>query len=251
MREVLTGVDFGVLINCAAQTNVDRCETHPEEAFALNAEAPGVLAEVCERKGAKLVHISTDYVFDGEQAEPYSEDDPAKPISIYGESKRAGEQRVLAVSDRHLVARVSWVFGPDRPSFIDWAVQRAREHDHVEAVADKFSTPSYTVDLADMLQRLMRNANAAGVVHVTNSGRCSWHEYAQWAIDCCRAEGIPLMAETVGKATLADMKNFIARRPVHTTLSTAKYTALTGHTPRHWREAVADYVRDKFASATA
>ena len=244
LHETLGLAGFDVLINCAAQTNVDRCETHPDEAFSLNAEAPGLLAEICEGKGAKLVHISTDYVFDGAKTEPYTEDDPANPISVYGESKRAGEQRVLAVSDRHLVARVSWVFGPDRPSFIDWAIQRAREDERVEAVADKFSAPSYTIDLAGMLQRLITNEAAVGLVHVANSGRCSWQEYAQWAVDCCRAEGIPVRAGTVGKISLADMKNFIARRPVHTTLSTAKYTGLTGETPRHWREAVADYVRD-------
>ena len=86
-----------VLINCAAQTNVDRCETHPEEAFALNAEAPRVLAEICLTKGARLIHISTDYVFDGNNAEPYTEEDEAQPISVYGESKREGEKRVLAV----------------------------------------------------------------------------------------------------------------------------------------------------------
>ena len=249
LRETLGALKFDVLINCAAQTNVDRCEAEREEAFALNGEAPGILAEICQGKGAKLVHISTDYVFDGRNPDPYGEDDPAEPISVYGASKLAGEQSVLAVSDRHLVARVSWVFGPDRPSFIDWAVQRAREHDHVEAVADKFSTPSYTLDLADMLQRLIANELAAGVVHVTNSGCCSWQEYAQWALDCCREQGVELKAATVGKITLADMKNFVAQRPVHTILSTAKYERLTGHTPRHWHEAVADFVRTKFAAA--
>jgi dTDP-4-dehydrorhamnose reductase len=131
---------------------------------------------------------------------------------------------------------------------VDWAIQRAREHDRVEAVADKFSTPSYTLDLGEMLQRLIANEEAAGVVHLTNGGSCSWQEYAQWAIDCCQAEGMALRANVVGKISLADMKNFVARRPVHTTLATAKYERLTGHQPRHWRDAVADFVRTKFAS---
>jgi dTDP-4-dehydrorhamnose reductase len=248
MRETLDALSFDVLINCAAQTNVDRCETHPDEAFQLNGDAPGVLAEICSRKGAKLVHISTDYVFDGVKQDPYSESDPANPISVYGESKRAGEQRVLENSDQHLVARVSWVFGPDRPSFIDWAVQRAQEQDQIEAVADKFSAPSYTADLADMLQRLLASDGAAGVFHLANSGSCSWQQYAQWAMKCCEANGVALKAKTVGSITLADMKNFIARRPVYTTLSTAKYAALTGHTPRHWHDAVADYIPRKFAT---
>ena len=244
MRETLGALDFDVLINCAAQTNVDRCETHQDEAFLLNGEAPGVLAEICSARNAKLVHISTDYVFDGAKAEPYTEDDPAEPISVYGESKRVGEERVLAVSGKHVVARVSWVFGPDRPSFVDWAIGRAREHDEVQAIADKFSTPSYTVDLAGMIRRLIAEPNAAGIVHLTNAGACSWQEYAQWAVDRCAAEGIPMKTTVVGKSRLADMKSFIARRPVHTILSSARYTRLTGHSPRHWHDAVAEYVRE-------
>lgn len=243
VRATLGALDFDVLINSAAQTNVDRCETHPDEAFQLNAEAPRVLAEICTSKGAKLVHISTDYVFDGEKREAYTEQDAANPISVYGESKRAGEQSVLEVSDRHLVARVSWVFGPDRPSFIDWAMQQAREKDHVEAIGDKFSTPSYTVDLAEMLDRLMSHDDAAGIYHATNGGACAWQEYAQHAIDCCIAEGVPMKAREVAAVPLASMEKFIARRPLHTTLSTAKYTSVTGHTPRGWQEAVAEYVR--------
>ena len=248
VRETLGAVEFGVLINCAAQTNVDRCETHSDEAFQLNAEAPRVLAEICTQKGAKLVHISTDYVFDGEKREPYTEDDAAEPVSVYGRSKRAGEERVLEVSDRHLVARVAWVFGPDRPSFVDWAIQQARDHERVAAVADKFATPTYTLDAADMLGRLMTHDGAAGIFHLTNGGGCSWREYAQWAIDCCIANDVALKARQIDGVPLASMEKFVARRPLHTMLSTAKYTRLTGHTPRPWHEAVAEFVHAKFAA---
>src|SRR5438105_11188018 len=146
-------LSFDLLINCAAFTNVDLCESKREEAFAINAEAPKMLAEICRHKNAKLIHFSTDYVFDGEKREPYAEIDPAKPISVYGESKRAGEENVSAVQDRNLVIRVSWVFGPDRPSFLDAIIKRAREEEEIDAVADKFSTPTYTRDLAGMLSR--------------------------------------------------------------------------------------------------
>src|SRR5437762_3689307 len=111
-------LDFDVLINCAAFTNVDLCETEREQAFRINAEAPRVLGKICREKNAKLVHVSTDYVFDGEKREPYTEQDEPRPISVYAESKRAGEENVLAVEDRHLIVRVSWVFGPHRPSFV-------------------------------------------------------------------------------------------------------------------------------------
>ena len=243
VREKVTALDFGVLINCAAFTNVDLCETQRDQAFKINAEAPRVLAEICREKKAKLIHFSTDYVFDGEKREPYTEDDVAKPISVYGESKREGEKLVLHTQDRHLVVRVSWVFGPDRPSFVDGVIKRARENEHVEAIADKFSAPTYTRDIAQVLPQFFEN-DVSGLLHFANAGECSWQEYAQFSLDCCRSLGIPLKAKTVGALKLSDMKNWIARRPVYSVLSTTKYIAITGSTPRGWRDAVGDYVRE-------
>ncbi|MDQ6656012.1 MAG: dTDP-4-dehydrorhamnose reductase [Verrucomicrobiota bacterium] len=243
MKRTLAAAEFDILINCAAQTNVDRCEMHREEAFAINAEAPRLLAEICAGKGARLIHISTDYVFDGAGRGPYREEDEARPISVYGESKLAGEQRVLTVSDRHLVARVSWVFGPDRPSFVDWVIAQAREKDAVSAVADKISTPTYTLDIAQMLQPFFNSETDGGIIHLANRGACSWQEYGQWALDCCTEIGLPLRARTVDPITLSDMKNFIAPRPVYTVLATDKFERLTGIAPRDWHEAVADYLR--------
>ena len=250
-------LDFDVLINAAAFTNVDLCETEREQAFQINADAPRLVAEVCRDKNAKLIHISTDYVFDGEKREPYTEEDEARPISVYGESKRAGEEDVLAVQDRsasakttmdrHLVVRVSWVFGPERPSFIDAMIKRAREEEHIDAVADKFSTPTFTHDIAEMVSRFFDVDVPGGILHFANNGECSWQEYAQHALDCCRASGISLKAKTVGPAKIADMKNWTARRPVYSVLSTAKYAKLTSVTPRSWRDAVADYIERSYS----
>jgi dTDP-4-dehydrorhamnose reductase len=242
---VISGLQFEVLINAAGFTNVDLAETERDQAFLVNAEAPRVLAEICRDRGAKLIHISTDYVFDGTKTEPYTEEDPPRPISSYGESKLAGEESVLAVDDRHIVARVSWVFGPDRPSFIDQMIDRARQHHTIAAVADKVSAPTYTRDIANMLMDV--HEDATGLLHVANSGQCTWQEYAQHAIDCCHAAGIPLEAKHVGPAKMSDMKSWIARRPVHTVLSTAKYERLTGKSPRSWRDAVAEYIREYVA----
>ena len=241
VRSALAATKFELLINCAALTNVDYCESHREEAFVVNAEAPRLLAEIANEKSARLVHFSTDYVFDGKKTDPYVEGDKAVPLSVYGESKLEGEDRVLEVSSQHLVIRLSWVFGPDKPSFIDQIIQRAREKDVVTAVADKFSAPTFTIDVAGWL-RLVVEKNANGILHLTNNGGCSWQEWAQYAIDVCRSRGLPLKAERVEAASLGDMKNFVAQRPVHTVLSTAKFTALTGVQPRHWREAVAEYI---------
>jgi dTDP-4-dehydrorhamnose reductase len=239
-------LEFDVLINAAAFTNVDLTESQPKRAFAINSEAPKQLAEICSRKKAKLIHFSTDYVFDGEKRQPYSEADVAKPISVYGESKRAGEQNVLAVENRHLVVRVSWVFGPDRPSFIDAMIKRARQEENIDAVADKFSTPTYTSDIAEMLPQFFDVDVPGGVLHFANSGECSWQEYAQHALDSCQASGVSLKARTVKPLKLTDMKSWVARRPVYSVLSTAKYAKLTGVSPRSWRDAVADYIERSY-----
>jgi dTDP-4-dehydrorhamnose reductase len=242
VRGTLGGMNFDVLINAAGFTNVDACETERDRAFQINAAAPGILAEICNEKEAKLIHFSTDYVFDGQKRAPYTEDDPANPISAYGESKLAGEKSVLAVEDGHLVVRVSWVFGPDRPSFVDAMVKRAQQEEKIDAIADKFSTPTYTHDIAHMLPQFFDRGVAGGILHFANAGKCSWQEYAQWALDCCYDAGIPLNGRTVGALKMSEMTNWLARRPVYSVLSTAKYSGLTGTTSRAWREAVADYI---------
>jgi len=244
LREALATLDFDLLINCAALTNVDYCESHRAEAFLINAEAPGVLAETCRKKRAKLIHFSTDYVFDGERSTPYREDDAAAPLSVYGESKLGGERAVLDVSEEALVVRVSWVFGPDRPSFVDQVIRRAREHDQVAAVSDKISTPTYTFDIAQSLAATWENG---GLLHLANEGACSWQEYAQHALDCCTAGGLKLKSNHVDPLKLRDMTNFMARRPVYTVLSTDRFAQLSGFRPRSWREAVAAYVKDHVA----
>jgi dTDP-4-dehydrorhamnose reductase len=242
VRRTLDAMNFDVLINAAAFTNVDACETERERALLINGEAPGVLAQICNAKDAKLIHFSTDYVFDGEKRVPYKEEDEANPISLYGQSKLAGERSVLAGENGHLVVRVSWVFGPDRPSFIDAMIKRAQQDENVDAVSDKFSTPTYTDDIAGMLPQFFDRGVGGGILHFASAGKCSWREYAQWALDCCRDAGVSLKVRTVGAVELADMTNWTARRPVYSVLSTGKYWELTGTAPRPWREAVADYI---------
>jgi dTDP-4-dehydrorhamnose reductase len=242
IRAALEPLDFGVLVNCAAQTNVDRCETHPEEATALNADAVRIMAGICATKGARLIQISTDYVFDGAKQTPYTEEDAAEPISHYGESKRAGEIAALETSERNLVARVSWVFGPDRPSFVDSILERARTEANIAAVADKIAVPTYSLDAALLLRPLLFDIPTGGVVHLCNAGSCTWQEYGQHALDCAIAAGDQLKATTVDPQKMSDIKAFIARRPPNTAMATEKLARLTGTVPREWREAVREYV---------
>lgn len=244
LDRALGGVDFDALVNCAALTNVDYCETHPEEAFAVNAAAVRRIAELCARRKARCIHISTDYVFDGAKRTPYTETDEPNPLSVYGKSKRQGELELLEVSGQHLAARVSWVFGPDRPSFIDQILSRARETDQLQAIGDKWSTPSYTRDLVEWLRLLLWTHPAEGIIHLCQSGCCTWQEYGQYALDCADKEGIPLKGRKVAFQAMADLKAFIAQRPIYTPLNTHRFAALTGVTPRPWQEAVAEYVRE-------
>jgi dTDP-4-dehydrorhamnose reductase len=245
IRDRLGALDFEVLVNCAAITNVDRCEREPEESFRINSTAVATMAELCARKKARCIHISTDYVFDGTKRTPYVEEDEPRPISKYGESKWSGEKSVLAVSAENLVVRVSWVFGPDRPSFLDQILQRALKEERLEAIADKISVPTYTLDAAEMLWRVLERPEIAGILHVCNAGECTWQEYGQHALDCAAAAGMPLRARTVEPITLAEMKSFVARRPEYTALWPAKYANLTGSVARSWKEAVDDYVRSQ------
>jgi dTDP-4-dehydrorhamnose reductase len=248
LEAVLGAIEFDTLVNCAALTNVDYCENHPEEAFKINGEAANEVALLCEQKGARCLHISTDYVFDGHSPKPCVEGDAAQPISVYGESKRLGEEAVLAAGARHWVVRVSWVFGPDRPSFVDQVISRALKEEQVDAVNDKWSSPTYTVDAATLLRPFLRRVEGGGLLHLANTGACTWQEYGQHALNCAAAAGLPLKTLSVGGVPMSSIKAFVAKRPVHTVLDTSKLTELGRVQPRSWQEAVDVHVRSQIAA---
>jgi dTDP-4-dehydrorhamnose reductase len=233
---------FDTMLNCAAATNVDWCEQNPELAQRVNGEAAGELAEFCARRHARLIHVSTDYVFDGKTLGPLAEEAVPNPINRYGQSKRQGELAVLAASPDHLVVRVSWVFGPDRPSFIDQIIAQARGEQPVAAVADKWSAPSYTLDISQWLYPVLLERPVGGVLHLCNAGSCTWKEWGEVALAAARRVGIRVKATDVAPLTLAGMKRFKAPRPVHTVMATTKFQTLTGLQPRPWQEAVAAYI---------
>lgn len=236
----LTPHDF--IINCAAITNVDRCETEAALAMTVNATTPGLLAQLAADHAASFLQVSTDYVFDGTLASPYREIDQPHPISHYGTSKLAGEQAVLAASPHHFVARVSWVFGPERPSFIDQILERARTTDHVAAINDKTSSPAYTKDLAEWFKTFLNPQTPGGIYHLCNNGTCSWREYGEYALQAAVRHGIKLCTTSVAALKLSEMKSFIAPRPQHSALNTSKFSQLYGKPLRSWQEAVEEYV---------
>lgn len=233
---------FDWVVNCAANTNVDGCEKQPEEARLANTVAARQVAELCAKSGSRLIHISTDYVFDGRSKEPYDEQAKPSPLSVYGRSKADGEFGVLAALPEALVVRVSWVFGPEKPSFVDMLLGRALAQDKVAAIADKWSTPTYTDDLADWLGALIAADAPGGVYHLCNSGACTWRDYGEYALECAVAQGLPVKTAKVAPLAIRDMEAFVAERPVHTVMSTSRFSDLLKITPRPWQEAVREYI---------
>lgn len=231
------------VINCAAMTNVDVCETERDAAMLVNADAPGRVAQACHDVGARMIHISTDYVFSGTKTEPYRESDETKPRSWYGETKLAGEHQVLAASAKHVVARVSWVFGPDRDSFIDKALANSLRGEPVKAVADKWSSPTYTLDAVKALGAFLEDRELpGGLFHVCNQGICTWQDWAQCALDAARDLGCDVRTTTVEPLKLADITAMVAPRPVYSAMDCRKLTQVTGHLMPDWRSAVKSYV---------
>ncbi len=232
-----------IVINSAAMTNVDVCESERDLAQTVNADAAGELARACTATGARLVQISTDYVFSGEGRETYAEDADPEPISWYGRTKLEGEEQVLAAGDHHAVVRVSWVFGPDRDSFVDKALHTALRGEPVKAVADKWSSPTYTLDVADALRALFVPDAPGGIYHICNRGVCTWQEWAQAGIDAALALGLPVKTRTVEPLRLADIIAMVARRPVYSPMSCARIEELQAKPLRPWQDSVSAYVR--------
>lgn len=166
------------VVQGAAYTAVDQAESDAEAAFALNATAAGLLAEACAERGIPCVYPSTDYVFDGRASAPYAEDAPTHPLGVYGASKRAGEEAVLAASPKHLVVRTSWLYGRVGRNFVETMRALGRERPELRVVADQVGSPTWTVDLAHRIVDLLE-AGGAGVFHGTGGGVTSWHGFAE------------------------------------------------------------------------
>jgi dTDP-4-dehydrorhamnose reductase len=241
IRSALGGLEFDRLILPAAMTAVDPCETTPGTAFAINATAPKLIAEICAEKGAHMTHVSTDFVFDGGKAGAYDEDDPAEPISVYGASKLKGEVNVLEADPDHLVVRVSWLYGPGKPAFPEWIVDKACAETEISLPGDKTGSPTSSVDVADWMVQLILDPSrppAGGIYHLCNSGSCTWRDWGQACIDLAREAGAPVLTESIAANSLADIPAFLAPRPANSVMSNAKLAAFTGNQPRPWLQAL-------------
>ncbi len=223
-----------VLVNCAAFTKVDACETDPR-AFEVNAKAVGHLADACGHSSCQLVQISTDFVFDGAKGAPYREDDPTGPLSAYGRSKRMGEEEALRLPGS-LVVRASWLFGRSGWNFVEAILKQVETgKDRLTVVADQVGRPTATTDLSEAILALL-DAGVSGIYHFANRGEVSWHGFAQEILSLSGHGGVPVDATT--SAALARP----AVRPPYSTLDTGKYERLTGRPLRHFRDPLAEYL---------
>lgn len=220
------------VFNAAAWTNVDGAETHEDAAYATNATAPAYLALAAESVGARLVHVSTDYVFPGDATRPYEVDDPTGPRSAYGRTKLAGEQAVLAASPSSYVVRTAWVYGATGPNFVKTMARLERERDTVSVVDDQRGSPTWSRDLARGLVELVRKQAAPGVYHCTNAGEATWYDLARAVFEEVGAD-----PDRVTPCTTADYPR-PAPRPAYSVLSDRAWRE-AGMTPLpDWREAL-------------
>lgn len=248
-ERTLETLDFRVLINCAAYTAVDDCEIQGELAYLVNGQAPGTLARICARRGARLIQFSTDFVFDGQESAPYTENDEPHPLSVYGKSKLLGEQLVQEASPNHLVIRLSWLFGVGRSAFPEWIIKRALNQHQVEVVADKWACPTFNRDVAQALRPWFDGTiSTGGLLHFCNPPACSWIEYGEFILNCAAEAGLPLLTTKPDPIFIQSLSGMTARRPAFSALCTARYETLTGKSPRSWKEAMKEYIHERYAA---
>ena len=229
-----------VVVNAAAYTAVDKAESDAEAAMRANAEAPAAIAQACARRGALLVHYSTDYVFDGTGSRPYREDDPTSPLGVYGQTKLAGEQAIQASGCRHMIFRTAWVYADHGRNFLLTMLRLAKERDELRVVADQAGTPTPAALIADVTARaLAHGGNQSGLWHLTATGSTNWHGFATEIMAQAVERGLLPRAPAVVPIKTADFPT-PARRPAYSCLGTAALVRDFGADLPDWRDGLSD-----------
>lgn len=259
IRQTLAEVRPDVIINPAAYTAVDKAETEPDLAMAVNGSAPGILAEEAKRLNAALIHFSTDYVFDGAQTAPYTEEDSPNPQSMYGRSKLAGELAIRASGAKHLILRTSWVYGVHGGNFMKTMLRLGRERDELRVVADQFGAPTWARDLATATATLLQKWQTAqfdpmlsGVYHLTAAGRTSWHEYAVEIFRLARPWDAALAQRSPSVLPISTAEfPTPAKRPANSVLSNEKIRQVFGVQLPDWQGSLRDCLEEVLKPASA
>ncbi len=247
---------FTHIINCAAYTQVDKAEDEVARATAVNTDAPGYIGAAADRIGASVLHFSTDYVFDGKNQHPYSEEAFCAPINRYGETKLAGERRLLAAlpsregsSRRVHIIRTSWLFGENGPNFVRSMLDLMAEREQLRVVDDQTGRPTYCDDLADAslsllgltAERVSANAPPSGLYHFANSGATTWYGFASGILEIAREMGFPIKTKRIDPVKTTEFPR-PATRPTFSVLATERIASVLGAAPRRWELALREYL---------
>lgn len=234
-EEILLQYKPAVLIHCAAYTNVDLSEDYPDIAYKVNVHATRVLANLCNNTGIRFVYISTDYVFDGSSPLGYTEQDFPHPINVYGKSKRLGEKWTTRCCPNHLIIRTSWLYGKHGKNFVKSILHKARLHEELSVVHDQVGSPTSTMSLARHLLLLLQK-EATGIFHLSNTGSCSWFEFAKKILEF---SNIQCCVQSITSSRLSRK----ATRPTCSILCSTQLTTIGLERMPHWEEALYEYMR--------
>jgi len=240
VENLLSKIQPDVVINTAAYTNVEKAEEDTTNAFQVNAIGAQNLALACKKIGSKIIHISTDYIFDGTKTEPYEEFDTPYPLSVYGKSKWWGERLIEQVGGKYFILRTSWLYG-EGSNFVRTMLRLAEERDKLTVVADQYGTPTYTKDLVWVIEKLMMT-DFYGVYHASNNGSCTWYEFAQKIFELAEKKVIVEPVST-------DEYPVKAKRPQHSILENRMLKLRGLDVMRPWEEALRDYLRNEMKRA--
>lgn len=240
IRQIIQTHQPQLIVNCAAYTAVDKAESEKDLAYQINGIASGIMAEEAEKLGAYLIHISTDYVFNGTKGYPYLENDLTEPLSVYGASKLAGEQAIIQACTRYLILRTAWVYGVyGKGNFVKTMLRLGTEREEIKVVSDQIGSPTWTGDLSQAISLLIPqlSPDITGIYHYTNSGVASWYDFAVAIFEEAKQLNFPLKVQQVIPITTADYPT-PAKRPAYSVLSCGKITKILGKFPPHWRESL-------------
>ena len=235
IREFARGRGIRWIVNCAAYTAVDRAEKEPEAAFALNAEGVGNIAELAESIGARLLHISTDYVFNGHGTTPYMEDSPVNPVGVYGRSKSSGEKLALDRCSQVYILRTAWLYGPNGGNFVFTMLKLMKERDVLKVVDDQVGSPTYTAHLAEAITSIVQaDGKDYGIYHFTNQGQTTWFEFAKEIYKLRLERGIVTKPCTIEGCATQEFPTK-AKRPEYSLLSKEKIKRVFGISIPSWQ----------------
>jgi len=238
LRKIIRETQPEIIINAAAYTAVDKAETEPEMATAINTTAPQIIAEESQKLGSFLIHFSTDYVFNGNSNYPYQESDITNPVSVYGQTKLAGEIAIQKACSQYMILRTAWVYGTyGKSNFVKTMLRLGKERPEVRVVADQIGSPTWAQDIALTITQIIPQLTSeiAGIYHYTNSGVASWYDFAIAIFEEAEKLDFPLKINQVIPITTPEYPT-PAKRPAYSVLACQKISKILGTHPPHWRQ---------------